>query len=343
MRSNTSLAKRARSACLAGTWAALQLACALPVAAADCGGTATVEVSRRSVKVSGDDLDNCIEVSAGAGTLEILGQGDTTVALGAGTPLPALDELATVVVRLGSGDDRIEVNDVDAPASRWAIKAGDGADFLGVGRVSARTFRMDGGADDDTLVASLVTVEARLLVKGGGGIGDNLVLEGALDGRMAIASVESHERPRLACPIAESTAEGSVLLGLAELEVVSCDVPPTDGTETHLRASLEATSLETGEDLVYRVRLKTPVGLTQAPLAATNDHAWIENRSGGEDPVPEWSHPSVPAYRLAGFEACRELVAAACPDHLNSALHQTDGDSGGPINDVGPGDDFNPG
>lgn len=336
---NTISTKSARSACLAVAGAVLQLVYALPAVAVDCGGTALVQVSGQNVKVFGDALDNCIEVSAGEGSLEILAQGDTTVALPPGTTLPSLAELAAVAIRLGDGDDRIEVNDVDAPKSRWAIKGDDGVDFLGVGRVRAKRFRMDGGAGDDTLAASLVTVVSGFVAKGGGGDGDNLILEGSLDGKMTIASVESHERPPLDCPI----AEGAVLLGLADLELVSCNVPATDGTETHLSASLEATSLETGEDFLYRVRLKTRLGLAQAPLAPSNDHAWVENRSGGEHPVAEWNHPSVPAYRLAALEACHALVAAACPDHLNSALNQTDGDSGGPIDDAGTAGDFTPG
>lgn len=310
--------------------------------ALECGGDVRVTARDGVVTVVGDDEANCIHfyveehygttigVSTSYGTTV---HGDTDVVF-----LPPTAGLQTVKIDLKDGADRIDINDITASNVSWIVRGGAGNDFLGLGRVSLDKLLVLGGAGDDTLALASVQSTSQVRIIGSGGTADNLILDGEIVGRLALSGIESHERPALSCPLAEQTVDGLGLVGLADLEVVTCSVDKdVDATAGFIDSSLDAVSTESGDEYTYRLKFVTAYGISitgdpGSPMKGVYSYTAAEagNESLGTSISRTGVYYSTPPYWLDAFEQCRELFVQACPDHLNSYS-----DSG--VVDIGPG------
>lgn len=315
-------------------------------AAQECGGEVTVSSRNGVVTVEGDDAPNCIHLyletdPGGQDHFSLRGGQGTTIAGGAGnvlTLLPSPSDVRRIKIDLGAGSDRVDVNDIDADHIDWAVRGGAGDDFLAFGRVTGRRIMLNGDRGDDTLVLSAVSA-ARTRVVGAQGTSDNLILRGEVSGTLSVAGVEAHEKPPLTCPLAVDGFEGPELLGLADLEVVSCHVDKTvDGTEFAFNDTLEATSLASGESLEYKLVFRTQKWM-DAPDERVIQfvEAEVFNMSASSYAYRLGPFFFTPPYWLNAFEQCHELFIQACPDHLNTFTGGGGEIDTSGVQDIGPG------
>lgn len=301
--------------------------------ALDCSGTVRLTVGPRAISLVGDQADNCVIVHAGRDTLEVEGRGDTLVHH-VGDSLPDASDVVRVKVRLGDGNDRIEINDVISPGSVWTVRGGADADFIGASRLQVESLRFDAGAGEDTVIVSELTTAKRVYLRGGRGRVDNLILTDELVGSLSISAFESHQLPPLRCPIAEESDEGDVLRGLEGLEIVTCCGTPVAGDEEILSGEIEAVSAVSGETYDYDILFHTALG-QQLQSRITRQGAWIRNSSTEEYLVLDWNYYSLPTYWRDAFHACYDLILEACPDHLNQGDCVVDPD---PTDSIGDAD-----
>ncbi|HUS38168.1 MAG TPA: hypothetical protein VMX74_01890, partial [Pirellulales bacterium] len=131
-------------------------------------GNVTASLVDGDLIVTGDRLDNSVEIAIVSGDLVVRGFDDTTIN-GAVTPFVAVAGSATIAddlfVRLGSGDDVLILNDGVEVTDRALISLSNGNDEFGASNITVGTdLNIFAWRGDDTIHLDNIDVGDDLLI-----------------------------------------------------------------------------------------------------------------------------------------------------------------------------------